>query len=79
MTHQPGVYMPIRALFLVFFIKKTTLITFYMFIFFSGSGQFGSVCKGVCTLRSGQKVPVAIKTLKKENIDSAKEVTLALI
>lgn len=38
-----------------------------------GSGQFGSVCKGVCTLRNGQKVPVAIKTLKKENIDSAKE------
>lgn len=38
-----------------------------------GSGQFGSVCKGVCTLKNKQKVPVAIKTLKKENVDSAKE------
>lgn len=38
-----------------------------------GSGQFGSVCKGLCTLKNGQKVPVAIKTLKKENMDSTKE------
>ena len=44
----------------------------------AGSGQFGSVCKGLCTLRSGQKVPVAIKTLKKENLDTTKEVSYKL-
>lgn len=38
-----------------------------------GSGQFGSVCKGMCTIRSGQKIPVAIKTLKQEDCPSAQE------
>lgn len=38
-----------------------------------GSGQFGSVCKGKCTLKNGQEIPVAIKTLKKEDCPSNQE------
>ncbi|XP_045158360.2 tyrosine-protein kinase SYK-like [Mercenaria mercenaria] len=38
-----------------------------------GSGQFGSVCKGMCTLRSSQKIPVAVKTLKQEDCPSSQE------
>ncbi|KAL4236866.1 hypothetical protein ACF0H5_005251 [Mactra antiquata] len=36
-----------------------------------GAGQFGSVCKGMCTLRSGQKIHVAVKTLKQEDLPAA--------
>ena len=60
--------------FVSLFLHRQNLIFSYVIECISGSGQFGSVCKGVCTLRNGQKVPVAIKTLKKENLDSAKEV-----
>ncbi|XP_052774954.1 tyrosine-protein kinase SYK-like isoform X2 [Mya arenaria] len=29
-----------------------------------GAGQFGSVCKGICRLKTGKPIPVAVKTLK---------------
>ncbi|XP_060085968.1 tyrosine-protein kinase SYK-like [Ylistrum balloti] len=38
-----------------------------------GSGQFGSVKKGNCTLRSGKVIPVAVKTLKNEDISGQAE------
>lgn len=38
-----------------------------------GSGQFGSVAKGECTLRNGSVIPVAVKTLKNEDIGAKEE------
>ncbi|XP_033736612.1 tyrosine-protein kinase SYK-like [Pecten maximus] len=38
-----------------------------------GSGQFGSVRKGTCTLRGGKKIPVAVKTLKNEDVSGQVE------
>ncbi|KAL3868263.1 hypothetical protein ACJMK2_041094 [Sinanodonta woodiana] len=38
-----------------------------------GSGQFGSVCKGMCTMRDGTKIPVAVKTLKNEEVTPGNE------
>ncbi|XP_069126053.1 tyrosine-protein kinase SYK-like isoform X1 [Argopecten irradians] len=38
-----------------------------------GSGQFGSVKKGMCKLRGGKKIPVAVKTLKNEDISGQEE------
>jgi hypothetical protein len=47
----------------------------YMTVFvFTGSGQFGSVAKGECTLRNGSCIPVAVKTLKNEDIGAKEEV-----
>lgn len=45
-----------------------------VFFFLTGSGQFGSVAKGECTLRNGVVVPVAVKTLKNEDIGAKEEV-----
>lgn len=42
--------------------------------FEAGSGQFGSVAKGECTLRNGSVIPVAVKTLKNEDIGAKEEV-----
>lgn len=42
--------------------------------FGAGSGQFGSVAKGECTLRNGSVIPVAVKTLKNEDIGAKEEV-----
>ncbi|XP_061192017.1 tyrosine-protein kinase SYK-like [Saccostrea echinata] len=38
-----------------------------------GSGQFGSVAKGECTLRNGNVIPVAVKTLKNEDVGAKEE------
>lgn len=42
--------------------------------FWAGSGQFGSVAKGECTLKNGSVIPVAVKTLKNEDIGAKEEV-----
>lgn len=47
----------------------------YMCVFV-GSGQFGSVAKGECTLRNGSRIPVAVKTLKNEDIGAKEEVNV---
>ncbi|OWF36548.1 tyrosine-protein kinase SYK-like [Mizuhopecten yessoensis] len=38
-----------------------------------GSGQFGSVKKGMCSIRGGQTIPVAVKTLKNEDVSGQAE------
>ena len=39
---------------------------------FKGHGNFGSVMKGTYTLSSNKKIPVAVKTLKDEDIPGQK-------
>ena len=52
-------------------LHKYVLI-FYLFQ--TGHGNFGSVMKGLYTLRPGKNIAVAVKTLKEEDIPSQKVV-----
>ena len=61
----------IRALVKIYIIVQTKIVDC---ILLSGAGQFGSVKKGECRLRNGKKIPVAVKTLKNEDVSAKDEV-----